>query len=1116
MNSSANAVLGYLHSLLSRHRGEQDDDRELLHRFTEARDGDAFALLMRRHGPMVMGLARRVVGDEQHAEDVFQAAFLMLARKAHTIHRPESLSCWLHGVAFRVALRVRRSHRRRQELETQIRPAVSPSPLDELTAQELLTVLDEELHKLPENQRAPLILCCLEGLSQEEAAKRLGCSPGAVKGRLERGRQRLRLRLEKRGLGLPAVLGGTLLIAGSTSPVSTALAQATLQAATTGVNISPAVAALIQEAIRMMFVSKLKTIGAALMVLALTGAGVGMMALRPQPAKEREPQAIAADKPLSPGKRTDLYGDPLPEGAVMRLGTIQRRTAGAQIAVTADGKSVLSLLAGKYLCIWDAATGKLREKRKLPGDSFNSLAVFSSDGRLSAIHNDSAAELRIWDIAADKIIQTLPLRSRTAAQRRHVQSLAFAPDGEHLAALDHVDNNYRIRVWKTKSGKEVFRQEFEAGLGVTDRLVLAGAGKRLFALFISRYTNFRCWDVAGGRQAWQHADMFPFAVVVTPDGKVLFCGQRSLVQAVDLATGRTIELKNPPTIAPYAQLSLTPDGRTLVVGDEKGVEIWDWQRGKKMRTLDRAGEEIVVLPDGKSIIANNGELQRWDVATGKPLWTDTFEWGHVGAVLSLAFSADGKRLASGSADGTVRLWDVTTSRPLRVWHGHAARRPIPLHNWREAGVQSLDITPDGRWILSVGSDDRLKLWEAAADKEIRTLVAHRGEVGMVIPLRYEVRIAPDASRAVALFGCFVEGQPPKCINKLSAWNPKTGELLASHSIPLQSGARYNLSRDSGLARMWNAVVDTNSGKEIVRLPELRGDVGTISCDGALMAGTARDRSGIHICETATGKCIASLKQIIWTSQVSFHPDHLLVATNDLDGIQLWDMRNGRRLAQYQTPEPVRIGITMDRNICSFAFTSEGRRLAAGMPDGTILLWDVPLPRSPRQNLEAKRLVALWANLADADAAKAWRAVWRLADAPKDALSFLRKRVKPYPTAAADLTRKLLADLDSDSFEVREAAGKRLKELGLQAEPALRAALKAKPSLEQRRRIEPILAVLSEMPEKLSPEELRQMRALIVLERIGTPEARQLLEKAAKGPPSARLTRQAQATLTCLH
>lgn len=212
---------------------------------------------------------------------------------------------------------------------------------------------------------------------------------------------------------------------------------------------------------------------------------------------------------------------------------------------------------------------------------------------------------------------------------------------------------------------------------------------------------------------------------------------------------------------------------------------------------------------------------------------------------------------------------------------------------------------------------------------------------------------------------------------------------------------------------------------------------------------------------------------------------------------------------------MRAGNTQGSFANCLAISPDGRRLAAGMPDGTILLWDVPLPASHPQRLEAKELESLWADLADADAAKAWHAVWRMSDAPQEALTFLRDRVKPYPTAPAEATRKLLTDLDGDSFEVREAAVKRLKELGLQAETALRAALTAKPSLEMRRRIEPLLAALGETPRQVTPDGLRQLRALIVLERLGLPEARRLLMEVAKGPESAHLTRQAQAALACL-
>src|SRR5262249_30494878 len=160
-----------------------------------------------------------------------------------------------------------------QQQEARVRPAVPPSPLDELTAREWLTVLDEELRALPEPVRAPLILCCLEGLSQEEAARRLGCSPGAVKGRLERGRNRVRQRLEKRGRVLPAVLGGSLLVAGSAGAVPSVLFESTLNVARTGAGATPAAQALAREVMRSMFVNRLKAV-AAVVLLAVTG-GVG-------------------------------------------------------------------------------------------------------------------------------------------------------------------------------------------------------------------------------------------------------------------------------------------------------------------------------------------------------------------------------------------------------------------------------------------------------------------------------------------------------------------------------------------------------------------------------------------------------------------------------------------------------------------------------------------------------------------------------------------------------------------------------------------------------------------------------------------------------------------------
>jgi RNA polymerase sigma factor (sigma-70 family) len=123
-----------LRSLLASHGGAAGDDRELLRRFIERRDDDVFAVLMHRHGPMVLNLARRLTGDEQLAEDVFQATFLLLSRKAQTIRRPKSLSCWLHGAAHRFALQAQRKRQHRQTREAHARIPSPSTPLDELTA----------------------------------------------------------------------------------------------------------------------------------------------------------------------------------------------------------------------------------------------------------------------------------------------------------------------------------------------------------------------------------------------------------------------------------------------------------------------------------------------------------------------------------------------------------------------------------------------------------------------------------------------------------------------------------------------------------------------------------------------------------------------------------------------------------------------------------------------------------------------------------------------------------------------------------------------------------------------------------------------------------------------
>jgi RNA polymerase sigma factor (sigma-70 family) len=210
-------------------------------------------------------------------EDTFQAVFLVLARKAAALRRPEGLTGWLHGVARHLALKCRRAKARRRRHESAGTTSASPrDPLEELSARELLTVLDEEIQRLPEIYRLPLILCGLEGLTHAQAARRLGWTPGSVKGRLQRGRQRLQERLAHRGLMLPA----GLLVLTTAAFVPPALASRTVGAAMRCAAGHLSVRLLTKAAA----LSRLR-IGLCSLLVAVIATGAGTLALRTPPVE---------------------------------------------------------------------------------------------------------------------------------------------------------------------------------------------------------------------------------------------------------------------------------------------------------------------------------------------------------------------------------------------------------------------------------------------------------------------------------------------------------------------------------------------------------------------------------------------------------------------------------------------------------------------------------------------------------------------------------------------------------------------------------------------------------------------------------------------------------------
>ena len=180
-------------------RGTGDDpDRQLLERFVSDRDPCAFKAIVERHGPLVLGVCTRVLGGVHDAEDAFQATFLVLVRKARSIRAPGSLGPWLYGVAYRTALKAKAHVLKRQKLEKPLVDVAAPAVRDSQILDNLRAILDEEVNCLPEKYRVPFVLCYLQGKTNAQVARMLGCAQGTIFSRLAWARERLRKRLGRR------------------------------------------------------------------------------------------------------------------------------------------------------------------------------------------------------------------------------------------------------------------------------------------------------------------------------------------------------------------------------------------------------------------------------------------------------------------------------------------------------------------------------------------------------------------------------------------------------------------------------------------------------------------------------------------------------------------------------------------------------------------------------------------------------------------------------------------------------------------------------------------------------------------------------------------------------
>lgn len=301
-------LLRYLRNLVAVEDARKLDDRALLRRFADDRDGAAFAALVDRYAPLVLAACRRLLAREQDAEDVLQATFLVLVRKAGSIRKHESVGSWLYGTAYLLARKVRAADARRKERERVVAEA-RPASVPPRTWDDLGPVLDEELQALPDKYRAPLLLCCLQDKTRDEAARELGWTPGAVKIRLERGRELLRSRLARRGIALSVTLLATSMASASV-PVRTVaviVEQSMSFAGRQAVNAPPAVE-LATGWLRELAAVKARFVAALAAGVMAVGLGIGGFAMlsdrAPPPTVDLAATATPPAKPAADPNQT--------------------------------------------------------------------------------------------------------------------------------------------------------------------------------------------------------------------------------------------------------------------------------------------------------------------------------------------------------------------------------------------------------------------------------------------------------------------------------------------------------------------------------------------------------------------------------------------------------------------------------------------------------------------------------------------------------------------------------------------------------------------------------------------------------------------------------------------
>lgn len=796
--------------------------------------------------------------------------------------------------------------------------------------------------------------------------------------------------------------------------------------------------------------------------------------------------------------KRDRFGDPLPERAIARLGSLRLRpqwpvftgaftpdgkflaTGGGRVGgkgeitfwdlasgkearhrrvtlpfrvhalrFTADGKSLIVVGNSGGFCILDAASGAKQRKLNPSGD-FPFLALdVARDGK-TAVTTDFLGNIVVWDLARGERLREfqIPRKLVTWFDRFPFNPVTvLTPDGKHLV-LPHADGT--LHLVEVTSGKEV-------------------AG----------------FEMPAGQHGWTPDLQI---VAVSPDGRYLAYGCRDTPATIcDLKTGKRLHALTSPRKSIFGLL-FVPDSRVLGVQYHGEMRFFDTDSGEEVRRLAKSsgvGHPLALSADGKTLalLEDQHALSLWDVGSGRQMHSAV---RHVSLVQSLVFFPDGKRLVSSDQSGNRIVWDIASAQVI-AHNGNVYDKP-----------RSLAVDADGKTVRFLSDNYLIHRWLPD--------LGGKASQQKIPPNLADFVLSPDGRTLAAT----VFATP---ISQVQLRDLQGGKEPRTFTIPNKERVSYLVfSPDSqrlltggadSTFRLW----DRDTGKLLRELPwedPRRGPgYGILTPDGrSLVYFDYTLGYHLRLREIVSGEVRLRVPLPNAGIPLACSPDGRFLACSQLSrGILVLGTATGKELARWQGPQ---------ESMYSLAFSPDSRLLASGYGDGTILLWKVPDGESLPATLKPEEAEELWKTLAESDAPRANRALAGLAAAPAQAVPLIKDR---FPTVwkkpDAKMLARLIAELDGDSFAVRERATRVLSEADFAAAHALRQALAKHPSPEAKRRLETLLNRLSKGG---SSKRLRALRAIEVLERIGTPQAKDVLRLLTDKSLSEELHEEVHASL----